>query len=47
MYNRYVDGLAMWAPTAADLYRENGRRLAEEGYVHATDHLPGSEKECA
>jgi len=33
MYNRYLDGLATWAPTDADLYRENGRRLAEEGYV--------------
>jgi hypothetical protein len=47
MYNRYVDGLATWAPTDADLYRENGRRLAEEGYVHSTDQLPGGEKECA
>jgi len=47
MYNRYVDGLATWAPTDADLYRENGRRLAEEGYVHSTDHLPAGEKECA
>jgi hypothetical protein len=31
MYNRYVDGLATWAPTNADLYGENGRRLADEG----------------
>jgi len=36
MYNRYVDGLATWAPIDADLYRENGRRLAEEGYVQST-----------
>jgi uncharacterized peroxidase-related enzyme len=31
MYNRYVDGLATWAPTDAELYRENGRRLADRG----------------
>jgi alkylhydroperoxidase/carboxymuconolactone decarboxylase family protein YurZ len=47
MYNRYVDGLATWAPTDADLYRENGRRLAEQGYVHSTDQLPSGAKECA
>jgi uncharacterized peroxidase-related enzyme len=40
MYNRYVDGLATWAPDGPDLYRENGRRLAEEGYVNSTDALP-------
>jgi uncharacterized peroxidase-related enzyme len=39
MYNRYVDGLATWSPTDADLYRENGKRLAEEGYVHSTERL--------
>ena len=47
MYNRYVDGLATWAPTDADLYRENGRRLADEGYVQSTAHLPATQKECA
>jgi uncharacterized peroxidase-related enzyme len=47
MYNRYVDGLATWAPTDADLYRQNGRRLAEEGYVQSTTHLPPAQKECA
>ena len=46
MYNRYVDGLATWAPTDADLYRENGRRLADEGYVQSTAHLPAAQKEC-
>jgi len=30
MYNRYVDGLATWAPTIPLSYRENGQRLAEE-----------------
>jgi len=39
MYNRYVDGLATWAPTDPALYRENGKRLAESGYVHSTDSL--------
>jgi uncharacterized peroxidase-related enzyme len=39
MFNRYVDGLATWAPTDPQMYRENGKRLAEEGYVQATDRL--------
>src|ERR1700693_1586365 len=47
MFNRYVDGLATWAPTDADLYRENGRRLADEGYVQSTAQLPAAQKECA
>jgi uncharacterized peroxidase-related enzyme len=44
MYNRYVDGLATWAPTDPEMYRENGRRLAEVGYVHSTDSLPVMQK---
>jgi hypothetical protein len=47
MYNRCVDGLATWAPTDADLYRENGRWLADEGYVQSTAHLHAAQKECA
>jgi uncharacterized peroxidase-related enzyme len=39
MYNRYVDGLATWAPTDPEIYRATGKRLAEEGYVHSTDRL--------
>ena len=39
MYNRYVDGLVTWAPTDPAMYRENGKRLAEKGYVEATDDL--------
>lgn len=39
MYNGYVDGLATWAPTEPGLYCESGKRLAEHGYVHSTDHL--------
>ena len=29
MYNRYVDGLATWAPQDADRYRQQGARLAQ------------------
>ena len=32
MYNRYVDGLATWAPTDPAVYRRIGTRLATEGY---------------
>jgi uncharacterized peroxidase-related enzyme len=39
MYNRYVDGLATWAPTDPVMYRENGKRLAEKGYIETTDDL--------
>jgi len=39
MYNRYVDGLATWAPQDPEMYRANGKRLAEQGYVRSTDHL--------
>ena len=39
MYNRYVDGLATWAPADPELYRERGKYLAEEGYVRANDEL--------
>jgi alkylhydroperoxidase/carboxymuconolactone decarboxylase family protein YurZ len=39
MYNRYVDGLATWAPTEPEVYRANGKRLAEQGYVASTEHL--------
>jgi hypothetical protein len=37
MFNRYVDGLATWAPQDLQRYRESGKRLAEEGYIHSTD----------
>lgn len=36
MYNRYVDGLATWAPTDPERYREAGARLAKEGYINST-----------
>ena len=40
MFNRYVDGLATWAPRNPQRYRESGKRIADEGYIHSTDHLP-------
>lgn len=33
MYNRYVDGLATWAPEDPAAYRDDGARLAREGYL--------------
>jgi uncharacterized peroxidase-related enzyme len=33
MYNRYVDGLATWAPDDPALFDAIGRRLAAEGYA--------------
>ena len=35
MYNRYVDGLATFAPSDPQLYHEMGARMAHEGYVRA------------
>jgi len=37
MFNRYVDGLATWAPEDSAMYRENARRLAQQGYVRSTE----------
>jgi AhpD family alkylhydroperoxidase len=45
MYNQYVDGLATWAPSDPNIYRENGRRLAEMGYGESTAQLPAIEKQ--
>jgi uncharacterized peroxidase-related enzyme len=33
MYNRYVDGLATWAPEEQEAYIPMGARMAHEGYV--------------
>jgi uncharacterized peroxidase-related enzyme len=33
MYNRYVDGLATWAPTDPDAYRERAAKVARDGYL--------------
>jgi len=36
MFNRYVDGLATWAPADPAFYRERGAMLAEQGYAAST-----------
>ena len=42
MYNRYVDGLATWAPHEPDAYRDAAARLAREGYIESTTGLPAT-----
>lgn len=42
MYNRYVDGLATWAPTDPEAYAEMGRRMAENGYAGRFDQVVGA-----
>ena len=36
MYNRYVDGLATWAPQPKEAYLESGANLAKYGYAATT-----------
>jgi uncharacterized peroxidase-related enzyme len=43
MYNRYVDGLATWAPQDPSVYRQQGARLAQHGYEASTDGLTSGE----
>lgn len=41
MYNRYVDGLDTWQPRDEELYRQRGRKTAQEGYVTVSkEYLP-------
>jgi len=40
MYNRYVDGLAMWQPLDPALYAQMGARLAAEGYQRNAKSAP-------
>ncbi len=35
MCNRYVDGLATWAPQDADAYRQRAAPVARDGYIKA------------
>jgi uncharacterized peroxidase-related enzyme len=35
MFNRYVDGLATWAPEDPSAYEQGGAKLAEAGYTHS------------
>lgn len=37
MANRYVDGLATWAPTDANIYRARAEEIVEHGYVKVTE----------
>jgi uncharacterized peroxidase-related enzyme len=34
MFNRYVDGLATWAPQDREFYIKRGKKRAEEGYLN-------------
>ena len=34
MFNRYVDGLATWAPTEREVYVKRAKMRAEEGYIN-------------
>ena len=44
MYNRYVDGLDTWQPHDEELYRQRGRKTAQEGYVTMSrEYLPQEE----
>ena len=36
MFNRYVDGLATWAPDDPDFYRRRAALIAEHGYTAST-----------
>jgi hypothetical protein len=35
MYNRYADGLGTCAPDGMEWYRDQGRKVADHGYVAA------------
>lgn len=43
MYNRYVDGLATWAPEDPAAYAEMGQRMAEQGYARRFHQVAGAE----
>lgn len=42
MCNRYVDGLATWAPQDADTYRQRAEGVARDGYVKAMQAYVGT-----
>ena len=39
MFNRYVDGLATWAPADRQVYVNRAPMRAEEGYIASIDKL--------
>jgi uncharacterized peroxidase-related enzyme len=46
MYNRYVDGLATWAPQEQEAYLPMGARMAQEGYVTSSEQSPAPHPEA-
>ncbi len=42
MFNRYVDGLATFAPEDPDFYRARGALLAEHGYIAVSQSYAGA-----
>lgn len=40
MFNRYVDGLATWAPANREDYAETGRMIVDMGYAASTPPMP-------
>jgi len=46
MYNRYVDGLATWAPREQEAYIPMGARMAHEGYLSAPAHDQAQREEA-
>jgi uncharacterized peroxidase-related enzyme len=46
MYNRYVDGLATWAPQEPEAYIPMGARMAHEGYVTTPAQNPAPHPEA-
>lgn len=40
MFNRYVDGLATWAPEDPTLYKYRAQKVAEYGYTHEDHYMP-------
>jgi uncharacterized peroxidase-related enzyme len=45
MYNRYVDGLATWAPQEQEAYIPMGAHMAHEGYINAPAQKPAPHPE--
>ena len=35
MFNRYVDGLATWAPPDREMYADSAQMIVEHGYVNS------------
>jgi uncharacterized peroxidase-related enzyme len=44
MYNRYVDGLATWAPLEQEAYIPMGARMAHQGYTAAPAQVRAQEE---